>query len=102
MASRATTDFGRESPGARSFIEPDVSTRIATAAPTPSSTAAWYGALSDSWAEDARADRSRRGRDSQARSMTGSRSTTAALARAFHRKVRSGVIRVRVEVYRPV
>ena len=43
-ASRATTYFGRLSPGAGSFIEPDVSTRIATAAPRPSSTSAWYGA----------------------------------------------------------
>jgi hypothetical protein len=45
-ASRATTNFGRLSPGTGSFIEPDVSTRIATAAPRPSSTSAWYGAKS--------------------------------------------------------
>ena len=39
-ASRATTYLGRESPGASCFIEPEVSTRIATAAPSPSSTSA--------------------------------------------------------------
>ena len=40
----AIWNFGRPSPGAASFIEPDVSTMIATAAPRPSSTAASYGA----------------------------------------------------------
>ena len=40
-ASCATTLFRRESLPARSFIEPEVSMRIATAAPSPSSTSAW-------------------------------------------------------------
>src|SRR5207249_9267370 len=43
-ASCATTYLGRVSPGAVSPMDPDVSTRIATAAPSPSSTSAWYGA----------------------------------------------------------
>ena len=40
IASCATTYLGRESPPAFSRIEPDVSIRMATAAPSPSSTAA--------------------------------------------------------------
>src|SRR5688572_10856724 len=48
IASRATVYFGRDSPGAVSRIEPEVSMRIATAAPSPSSTSAWYGADSAS------------------------------------------------------
>ena len=44
IASLRDWNFGRPSPGAASFIEPDVSTIIAIAAPRPSSTAASYGA----------------------------------------------------------
>ena len=39
-ASRATACLGRPSSATRSRIEPEVSTRIATAAPSPSSTSA--------------------------------------------------------------
>ncbi len=41
MVSRATSYFDCVPPGALSFIEPDVSIRIATAAPSPSSTSDW-------------------------------------------------------------
>src|ERR1700742_3289739 len=56
IASWATTYLGRASPAAFSRIEPEVSIRIATAAPSPSSTEAWYGAASASARRSRRED----------------------------------------------
>ena len=99
-ASCATTYFGRESPGARSFIEPEVSTRIATAAPSPSSTSAWYGALDlASRAASALSDRSRRLFDPQPGSNAVNTKAAATLVQAVRKATASLVIGICNAVY---